>query len=224
MRVAVVADAHLGGAGGPAEEFIRQLRGLPQEDCARLVLLGDIFHVWVGEKRFETAAIAAVYEQLLELKSRGVVIDYIEGNRDFFLAGSAYEDAFSSIGFETDVQVGDTRYLAVHGDGLDPHDRQYRFWRWLSKSALSRGLVLNLPTALSQWSLDRTEAQLAKTNFEHRQSIPREAISEYASSRLAEGYDELLLGHYHEPVEWAVEGGKVRIFDAWFHSRRIEWL
>ena len=51
MRVAVVADAHLGGAGGPAEEFIRQLRGLPQEDCARLVLLGDIFHVWVGEKR-----------------------------------------------------------------------------------------------------------------------------------------------------------------------------
>lgn len=224
MGVALVADAHLGGAGGRAEELAGQLAALPDEGCDRLVLLGDIFHVWVGARRFETPAIRTIYDVLLSLKGRGVPIDYIEGNRDFFLAGSPYAGAFSSIGNEATVEAAGRRCLLVHGDGLNPGDRQYLFWRWLSKSRLSRAMILNLPTSVAQGALDRTEASLSRTNFEHRQSIPRDAISRYAEARLAEGFDSLLLGHYHEAVEWQISGGGVRIVDAWFNSRRIEWI
>ena len=34
----------------------------------------------------------------------------------------------------------------------------------------------------------------------------------------------LLLGHFHEPHVWSVEGGEVRILDAWFRSRVPDWL
>ncbi len=224
MAVALVADAHLGGAGGSADLLAEQLAALPETGCSRLVLLGDIFHVWVGAERFETAAIRTLHSVLRSLRSEGMEIDYIEGNRDFFLEGSSYAGVFSSIGTEGVVEIGERRILLVHGDGLNPKDRQYLFWRWLSKSRLSRAVILNLPTALAQQALHRTEAGLARTNFEHRQRLPRESITEYAERRLAEGYDEMILGHYHEAAEWPVTGGRVRILDAWFNSHRIEWL
>ena len=39
-----------------------------------------------------------------------------------------------------------------------------------------------------------------------------------------EGHDVLLLGHFHEPRVWKVAGGEVRLLDAWFRSREVEWL
>jgi hypothetical protein len=41
---------------------------------------------------------------------------------------------------------------------------------------------------------------------------------------LASGHDVLMLGHFHEPLSWGVAGGEVRILDAWFNSRAVEWL
>jgi UDP-2,3-diacylglucosamine hydrolase len=224
MGIALVADAHLGGVGGSAGHLAGQLEALTGQGCERLVLLGDIFHVWVGARRFETPAIRTIHGILRSLAGAGVVIDYIEGNRDFFLAESPYAGVFSSIGSELVVESRGRRILIVHGDGLNPSDRQYLFWRWLSKSRLSRALILNLPTAVARQALHRTEAGLARTNFEHRQGIPRDAITGFAERRLAEGFDLLILGHYHEEAEWEVRGGTVRIVDAWFNSHRVEWL
>lgn len=224
MSVALIADAHLGGVGGSAVELVAQLEALPSQGCHRLVLMGDIFHVWVGNRRFETDVIRWVFDSLLALGRQGLRIDYIEGNRDFFLAGSPYAEAFASVGTEVAIETDSCRYLAVHGDGLNLGDRQYLFWRWLSKSRLSRALILHLPTPMARWALNSAESGLARTNFKHRRGVPREAISHYAEARLGEGYDSLLLGHFHQPLKWSVEGGEVRILDAWCNSHRVEWL
>ena len=34
----------------------------------------------------------------------------------------------------------------------------------------------------------------------------------------------LLLGHFHEPRVWQVQGGEVRLLEAWFTSKRVEWF
>ena len=224
MSVALIADAHLAGAGGSAVELVAQLEALPSKGCHRLVLMGDVFRVWVGNRRFETDAIRRVFDSLLALSRLGLHIDYVEGNRDFFLAGSPYAGAFASVGTEVSIETDSCRYLAVHGDGLNPGDRQYLFWRWLSKSRLSRALIMHLPTSMARWALNSTESGLARTNFKHRREVPHEAISRYAEARLSEGYDSLVLGHFHEPLQWNVEGGEVRILDAWFNSHTVEWL
>ena len=41
---------------------------------------------------------------------------------------------------------------------------------------------------------------------------------------LAEGHDVLLLGHFHEPRTFRVQGGEIRLLYAWFRSRQVEWL
>jgi len=224
MSIALIADAHLGGPGGSAEPLIEQLRALPAQGCRRLILMGDLFQAWVGFQRFETPDVAAVTDALRELRRQGIEIDYIEGNRDFFLAGSPYADAFDRIVLETAFTAGGVRYLAVHGDGLNDRDRKYLFWRRLSKSAPVRFLVRNIPQRLAHRMVHSTERRLSQTNFKHRAAMPEAAIRRYAERRLAEGYDVLLLGHFHEPLVYKVQGGEVRLLDAWFRSRAVEWL
>jgi UDP-2,3-diacylglucosamine hydrolase len=223
-RAAVIADSHLGGPGGDASELCAQLDALPDQGVDFLVLLGDIFHVWVGSRRFETAEVRKVLPHLRALRERGVRVDYVEGNRDFFLAGSPYADAFDHIALETSFEVGGQKILAVHGDGLNERDRQYRFWRWLSKSPPSRFLILNLPGPLARRAVHSTERHLAQTNFRHRKRLPEAAIRRYGERRLAEGYDQLLVGHFHESHTYDLPHGRVRLLDAWFRAKQVEFF
>jgi UDP-2,3-diacylglucosamine hydrolase len=224
VPTAIIADAHLGGPGGAAAPLVAQLDALAPPRCERLVLLGDLFQAWVGSRRFETAAVAAVVAALRRLRGRGVSVHYIEGNRDFFLAGSPYADAFDSLGSELAFASGGRRFLAVHGDGLNDRDWQYLAWRGLAKSRASRFLVLHTPRRFARRVVDATERRLSQTNFKHKVRLPEAAIRAYAERRLAEGHDVLLLGHFHEPRTWRVAGGEVRLLDAWFRSKAVEWV
>lgn len=223
MSIALVADAHLGGPGGSAELLDCQLRSLADRGCRQLILLGDLFHVWVGDPRYETAEIRSVVATLRELRRAGVEIRYVEGNRDFFLARSPYCDAFDELALEVSFEWQGRRYLAVHGDGLNERDWRYRFWRGLSKSLPMRLLFRRVPQGLARRLVQGTEQRLSRTNFKHKRQIPERVVLDYARRRLAEGYDELLLGHFHQSREWQTDRGRVRILDAWFHTRRVEW-
>lgn len=222
--VAVIADAHLGGPGGDGEPLLRQIGELVGGGCRHLLFMGDLFHVWVGDARYETPEIATVIAALRSWRQEGVRIDYVEGNRDFFLVGSEYEDAFDRIATEIALEVAGTRVLAVHGDGLNESDWRYRFWRWASKSLVSRFFVRRLPGALARRVVHGTEQRLSKSNFRHKNRIPENVIRSYAERRLAEGHDVLLLGHFHEPRRWPVDGGEVRIVDAWYNDDCIDLL
>ena len=224
MSVAVIADCHLGGPGGEAGPLLRQLEELPELGCRRLVLLGDIFHIWVGKPAFETPLIHSVLDAFRRLREQGIRLDYIEGNRDFFIARSRHAKIFRTVSTEVAFETGGVRYLAVHGDGLNDRDRQYLFWRWLSKSLPVRLALATLPAPVARRLMFSTEASLAETNFKHKVEIPKEAILRYGQRRLGDGFDVLLLGHFHEPHTWPAGQGEVRILDAWFNSRRVEWL
>ena len=224
MPVAVVADAHLSGPGGKAQPLVEQLDALDRASCERLVLMGDLFQVWVGSRRFETDDIRQVSDALRRLRERGMPVHYIEGNRDFFLANSCYADLFVTIGDELVFEHGGRRFLAVHGDGINDKDYLYRFWRRLSKNRLSRLAMLNLPRRLAGRLIFGFERELAKTNFKHKHRLPAEVIVKYGSRRLAEGFDVLLLGHFHDAFRRRVGAGEVIVFDAWFRSRRVEWI
>ena len=224
MPIGVIADAHIGGPGGGPGPLVEQLLGLRESDCTRLVLLGDLFHFWVGDPRYENADIRPVVEAIARLREGGLPVDYVEGNRDFFIAEGPYKELFDQVGQEVEFRSAGRRVLAVHGDGLDAKDRKYRLWRWLSKSLPVRLAARHLPASFANGLFSGTERQLARTNFKHKARIPEEVIREYASGRLAEGYDLLVMGHFHAPRTWEVAGGEVRILDAWFNSHRIEWF
>ncbi|REJ79893.1 MAG: hypothetical protein DWQ36_01255 [Acidobacteria bacterium] len=222
--VVVVADAHLGGPGGEAGPLARQLDDLRRAQCRRVVFLGDLFHVWVGDRRYETRQIAEMMPAIERLGERGIESVYIEGNRDFFLAESPYAARFDQVVSEHRFTSGGRRYLAVHGDGINREDRAYLFWRWLSKSAASRFLFHRIPGPLARFIVHSTERRLARTNFRHRRELPRRAIEAFAARRLREGHDTVLLGHFHCDWERPLTSGSVRVVDAWYQTPALLWL
>ena len=219
---AVFADCHVGRRPGDERPFLEALRTVRGRGAESITLLGDTFHFFIAHPKFETPAIRAFLAEVERLAAEGVPVDYVEGNRDFFLRGSYAERYFRKVADEDVFAAGPRRFLAVHGDLLNDRDYPYRFWRFLSKNRLSRAAVSLVPRGIANRFVWNVEARLYRTNFKHKSRLPFETIRAFARRRFREGVNVLLLGHFHKAWSEEVDGGRVEILPAFADEKR--WL
>lgn len=218
--VAVFADAHLGQAEGDAEDFLASLSDVAGRGMTTIVLLGDIFHYFIGDAKFETPLISRVLAAFRGLAAAGVSLRYVEGNRDFFLAGTRYTEPFGAYGETDGLEVGEVRYAFVHGDRVNTRDLPYRFWRLFSKSPVARGALKLIPGPMARTIVKKTEERLYRTNFKHKTRLPEaELLAEGRRARNA-GYDRLLVGHFHVERRLEAAGGLTHVLPAWLEERK----
>lgn len=218
--VLVFADAHLGQAEGDVEDFLSALEDGVARGFRTVVLLGDIFHYFIGSAKLVTPSIEQVLEAWDGLASRGVELRYVEGNRDFFLRGTRWARALAAYGDTDGVEVGGRRYAFVHGDRVNTRDLPYRFWRLLSKNPVSRAALALIPGPLAREIVRRTEARLYTTNFRHKRVLPGAELVKEGERARAAGYDELLVGHFHVEQHYEREASVTRVLPAWLEERR----
>ena len=218
--MAVFADAHLGQVPEDGDDFLAALDDVAARGFATVVLLGDIFHYFIGSRKLETPLLVRVLEGWARLASRGVALRYVEGNRDFFLRRSPYVASLAAYGDADGLEVGGRRYAFVHGDRINTKDLPYRFWRRLSKNPVSEAALFLMPGRLARAIVARTERRLYLTNFKHKARLPVEALGAEARRARKAGYDEVVIGHFHR--EHLAEGpeGTARVLPAWLESRR----
>ena len=218
--VAVFADAHLGEVAGDVEDFLAALEEVVSRGLSTVVLLGDIFRYFIGSPKLETPLIRQVLGAWDDLAARGVELRYVEGNRDFFLGGTRWARAFAAYGDADGLEVGGHRYAFVHGDRVNTRDLPYRFWRLLSKNAVSRAALGLLPAPLARVIVRRTEARLYRSNFRHKRNLPADELLREGERAREAGYGELLVGHFHVERTFAGERGVTRVLPAWLEERR----
>lgn len=219
---AVFADCHVGRRPGDEGPFLDALQKAQERGAKSVSLLGDIFHYFIALPKFETPAIARFLETVELLSAAGVAVTYVEGNRDFFLRGSYAERYFRAVVDEEVFEAGGRRFLLLHGDLLNEADWPYRFWRFLSKNAISRAAAGIVPKKAGNRFVWDVEARLYRSNFKHKKRLPVEMIRKFASHRFREGYDVLLLGHFHKSWTETVGSGRVEILPAFVDERR--WM
>jgi UDP-2,3-diacylglucosamine hydrolase len=217
--VAVFADAHLGQADGDADDFLEALATVRRRGLSTVVFLGDIFHYFIGDARFETPLVRRVLDAWKELAASGTSLRYVEGNRDFFLRGTRFVSSFAAYGGTDGLDVGGVTYAFVHGDRVNTRDLPYRFWRLVSKNPVSRGALALIPGPLARAAVRKTEARLYRTNFRHKSRLPEaELLAEGRRARRA-GYDRLLVGHFHVGRLLEAPDGIVQVLPAWLEER-----
>ena len=187
--------------------------------------MGDLFNLCIGRREMEQPHQTAVLKKLAELRAGGVVVRYLEGNRDYRIA-SCYEGRVLDDSTENRIleRFGGLRLLAVHGDLANPHDRKYRSWRRFSRSNIV-WLVFNLlPRARRLQFARRLETRLRCTNPEFKREFPEAVVRAYATSVLGPKDDALVLGHFHIEKDLASAGARSRarilVLPEWKSSRR----
>ena len=218
--VAVFADAHLGQAERDADDFLAALSEVTGRGLTTIVLLGDIFHYFIGDAKFETPLVRRVLRAWTDLAAFGVSLRYVEGNRDFFLAGTPYAAPFSAFGETDGLEVGGVRYAFVHGDRVNTRDLPYRFWRALSKNAVSRGALKLIPGPMARTIVKKAEERLYRTNFKHKTKLPEGELRAEGRRARSAGYDRLLVGHFHVERLFETADSMTHVLPAWLEERK----
>lgn len=219
-----VGDVHLDRSDLHLEAFLGFLAGLGRT-TSRLVFLGDLFNLWIGGREMEQPYQRAVADQLEMLRRGGMVVRYVEGNRDYRIASAYVGSALDDAGLDgVSEEFGGRRFRAIHGDLANPSDRYYRCWRKLSRSSLCWTLFRLLPRGRRMQFAEYLERRLRKSNPEYKRSFPEREVRDYGAGFLREGFDTVVLGHFHVEKELTCETdgmpGRILVLPEWRESRR----
>jgi UDP-2,3-diacylglucosamine hydrolase len=220
-----LGDVHLDRGMPEVGEFVAMLEAI-RPTTRKLVLAGDLFNLWIGRRELEQPHQTAVLEAFERLRSDGVSIRYVEGNRDYRI-GAAYVGRYLDEASETGLVEthGGKRVFAIHGDLANPEDRAYRRWRRFSRSAPVWWMFHALPQRRRLRLAERLEARLRTTNLDYKREFPERAVRRYGESILADGHDLVVLGHFH--VERDLRAldpkvpGRILVLPEWKASRRM---
>jgi len=200
----VIADLHLDlGRADGAERFLRWLGSI--SDLPRLVVLGDLFDVWVGPAQERMPGAPAVLDALRDRVGRGTKIDVVHGNRDFLLDATfeartgARVHPHGLIGrIDRSAEGGpDERVVLLHGDELCTRDKAYQRLKRVIRSRPVAGVAPHLPLPVATFlarALRRTSVRALETK------PPDSKLLQEAACRWhAYAYDAgtIVCGHAH---------------------------
>jgi UDP-2,3-diacylglucosamine hydrolase len=220
-----VGDVHLDRDDPALEDFLAFLEGLAGR-ARRLVLMGDLFNLWLGRRELEGPHQRAVVERLASLRARGMSVHYLEGNRDYGVGAGYSELAFDAVSAEGLVERwGEVQLFVAHGDLVNLEDRRYRAWRRMSRSTPVWRLFRCLPTGLQVRSAEALERRMRVTNLAFKRDFPTASIARYAERHCSVDCHGLVLGHFHVERDFWVESAagrrlRVLVLPEWKGSRR----
>jgi UDP-2,3-diacylglucosamine hydrolase len=176
-----------------------------------VLMLGDLFEVWVGDDA-RLAGFEARCLQVLQEAAAIRSLAFMPGNRDFLVGDALLHDA--GVARLTDptllVALGQ-RLLLTHGDALCLDDHDYQRVREEVRSASWQQRFLALPLAERQ----RQARLMRDASTMHQAGLAPQQIAEVdaKAARLwlaAAAADIMVHGHTHRPGRHRLAGGGTR--------------
>jgi UDP-2,3-diacylglucosamine hydrolase len=218
-----VGDVHLDRDDEDLPAFLAYLRGLAPR-AGRVVLMGDLFNLWIGNPDLEQDHHREVVSCLRAMRDGGTEVHYLEGNRDYRIASAHRGGAFDEVGDEgIREDWGGRSIWAAHGDLVNRNDLQYRAWRQVSHSAPAWWLFAMIPLARRFAIAESIERRMRTTNTGMKREFPDALVLAYAARYLTTPTAAVVLGHFH--VEKELRTGPTRearvfVLPEWKGSRR----
>lgn len=199
-----ISDLHL-GAHTPAT-FRAFERHLLNTDAQAVLLLGDVFEVWVGDD----AAVSGFElrcAQLLQAAARRLHCAFMAGNRDFLLGpGLLQRCGVQELPDPTVLAAFGTRTLLSHGDALCLADVDYQRFRAMVRSPQWRTEFLAQPLAARR---EQARRMRDASETRKRSSGPQDYADVDAPLALqwlrAAAAPVLVHGHTHRPGSGPLE-------------------
>ena len=142
-RIDFISDLHL-SPDTPAT-FAALASHLEETAAYAVILLGDIFEVWVGDDArfdpFEAQCVA-----LLRAASQRLKLFFMAGNRDFLVGTAMLADSgMQGLADPTVLSAFGQRWLLTHGDALCLEDKPYQAFRTQVRNPAWQAALLAKP-------------------------------------------------------------------------------
>jgi UDP-2,3-diacylglucosamine hydrolase len=216
MALLVISDLHIIGPHDPLYASLLRLLRERARPGDTVVLAGDVFDLFVGNKDVFLDRYRDFVSALREAGTRGVCVHYIEGNHDFLLRGAFRDCSGLQVHpSEVSIELGGKRILVSHGDLFDREDYGYRALRSFFRSPVMKGIVNVVPGRWLDWYGNAHSRQSRASKPILASGLPTEQIERLrkiyrsaAAERLAQGYDFVVAGHCHDldEMEFTIAG------------------
>lgn len=196
----ILGDAHLAPDAPDRVRAFTDFVRRAAEEAADLLVMGDLFRVWMGPPRFHGAFEREVLALFSRAREAGGKVTFVVGNRDLLLPAPGLPFDHQVMGEELISFAGRRLYVA-HGDGLDPQDRAYRRLRSVLRHPWTRTASSLVPGALGRGlaafgeTVARNRNQYFKTG-----AWPEAPLRALGQRARAAGAEAALLGHFHRHV------------------------
>ncbi len=204
MKLFYLSDLHLRSASeARAKKFLHFLQQVPQVNDT-LVLGGDIFDLYVGDKKHFRQIFSPILEAIKAAETRGCSVYYLEGNHDFHLRKifSHHEQVFVKNN-DFELKWGRKSFWISHGDQIDKEDYGYRFLRFSTRTLAFRAFLKAVPDSFVKMVGEWSSKTSRKYNDFDKMSVMRkertkQLFRNYASEKISQGYDFVFIGHSHQ--------------------------
>ena len=201
--IELLSDLHLGEQAPATAHALAE--HLAASDADLIVLLGDLFEVWIGDEQLDAPAdpvspMAQALQALAEAARRRPVA-MLTGNRDFLLGPEAARRlGWTVLPDRCVLQAFGHRQVLVHGDAECLDDRDYQRFRAQVRTPGWREAFLARPLAermaVARSLRDGSEQRKREQGLAGYADLD---CAEMLSLLAAAGADRLIHGHTHRP-------------------------
>ena len=204
QAVDLISDLHL--QPGEPGTFEAWRAHMLETQADAVLLLGDVFEVWVGDDALAQDPFLQACAQVLRQASQRMTVGFMAGNRDFLVGAEFLQSCGVQALQDPTVFVwGRQRIVLSHGDALCLGDEAYQRFRAVARTPQWQAEFLARPLAER---LAMAQAMRAQSEA-HNQSMQSFADADAAMTRawLQEANSQhLIQGHTHRPADHAVPG------------------
>jgi len=199
-RALFISDLHIASPQDPkCALFSRFLDKLIEEPSGELFLVGDIFDLWIADRRYFVERYSEIIEKLRRLTALGWRVHYFEGNHDLDLK-RFWAQSLGWVVHEgpTHFDLSGLKVRVEHGDQMNPNDRGYIFLRWFLRTPFMRAFGRYMPDSLVRWIGERA----SRASREYTSSV--KGVSEEQSQQMIRQHAERV--HRTEPFQLLISG------------------
>jgi len=207
MNLVVISDLHLGPLTHERNRQFMDFLQFALQSGDEVLIAGDLFELWFGWPDLTFEFQFPMLETMRQLVSRGLVMDYVEGNHDFGITRYC-RTVFRGVWNRSLTREWAGRRLHVeHGDLINKDDIPYRFWRAVSKNRVSFFLLDHLSHNVLLGLATQLERGLKKTNLKYKVEYPEQACKKFYMQQFEKGADIVIIGHFHQQKEIEIRLG-----------------
>jgi len=211
--VDLISDLHLQASDLATFEAWQNHMAHTRADA--VLILGDLFEVWVGDDAVAEDPFLQQCAQVLTQASQQRHVFFMPGNRDFLVGPDFLNHCgVQALSDPTVLVWGERRTVLTHGDALCLEDEAYQRFRLQARDPAWQAAFLARPLSERQ-ALAQSMREQSKA---HNQSVAYFADADEAMTRawlLAAHSQHMVHGHTHQPADHVAGPALRQVLSDW---------